>query len=375
MRIGIDSHLAEKAGTGNCTYTRNLILHLSRLDRVNHYVLFVTDRNHPFYNEVKDFSNVEIVPICGSPSWFRVFFSLCAASHRLNLDVLHVQYFAPLGHRGRLVNTIHDISWFRFPQFFSRFERFLFKFLMTSSARRSDRIFTVSGLSKEDLVSLIHLPENKIKVIYNGISKRFISDTREPEETRKICSRYGLTGNFLLYVGRIDPRKNLSCLVQAYAFLRSKHSVSHQLAIAGTVHVQPEDLQQVVKNCEFREDIRFCGYVADEDLPALYSGADVFVYTSEYEGFGLPPLEAMASGTPVVASDISIFHEILDDAAVLVNPLDIEAIAEGIYRILSDSTLRKNLVETGKVRAGKFNWDSTAQQTLQNYEEVIKDPS
>jgi glycosyltransferase involved in cell wall biosynthesis len=164
-------------------------------------------------------------------------------------------------------------------------------------------------------------------------------------------------------------------LIHAYSYVRKKYLIDHQLAIAGKVYLEREELQRTLSSCEYRDDIRLCGYVPEEDLPALYRAADVFVYTSEYEGFGLPPLEAMASGTPVVASDISIFHEILSDAAVLVNPFDIAAIGDGIHKVITDEKYREALIERGRSRAKDFTWETTAQLTLQAYEEAMKQPS
>ncbi len=372
MRIGIDAHAAERDGTGNCTYIQNLVLHLTKIDTKNQYVLFVTDATHPFYKNLANRKNIEIIQILRSPAWLRVFVSLCRATKREKIDVLHVQYFAPVGHRGVLVNTIHDLTPFRFPEYFSRFERLLFRMLLPISARRARSILTASCVSRDDLIRLMQLPKDKIRVAHYGVDQNVFSNHKD---LSKVSDRYPLNDKFFLYVGRIDPRKNLNRLIQAYSHLRDKGAVKHKLLIAGKVYLEPEELKQTLKQCKYQQDIHFCGYVPEEDLPALYHAADVFIYPSEYEGFGLPPLEAMASGTPVVASDIPIFREILEDAALLVNPLDVYSIASGIEKILTDQELRKKLIEKGKNQVEKFNWDKTAMITLQSYEEAMKRPS
>ncbi|MCI0413127.1 glycosyltransferase family 4 protein [bacterium] len=374
MRIGIDAHSAERDGTGNCTYIQNLILHLTKLDTNNQYVLFVTDRNHSFYKNLEDRKNVEMVPIRHSPAWLRVFFSLCLATKRKKIDVLHVQYFAPFRHRGVLINTIHDITPFRFPEYFSRFERLLFRILLPSSARRARLILTSSVVSKDDLIRLMQLPKDKIRVGYLGVDQNVFSNHQKADDNGA-RNRYPLNDKFLLYVGRIDPRKNLTRLIQAYTHLRSNSAIEHKLLIAGKIYFKPERLHEVLEECKYRHDIHFCGYVPEEDLPVLYRAADLFIYTSEYEGFGLPPLEAMASGTPVVASDIPIFREILADAALLVNPVDVHSIVAGIERVLTDFELRKKLTEKAKSHVQKFNWNNTALITLRSYEEAINRPS
>ena len=234
-------------------------------------------------------------------------------------------------------------------------------------------ILTASDVSKRDLVSLLHQPEQKIVVTYCGVSQQFSVDHSDVKHRSSISNKYGLKEKFLLYVGRIDPRKNLTRLIQAYSFLRKENAFKHQLAIVGKIYLEPSSLQQSVHESDYGDDILFCGYVPDEDLAVLYSMAEVFVYTSEYEGFGLPPLEAMAAGTPVVASDISIFREILGDAAVLVNPMDIRSIETGISQVLSDGELRKKLIEKGKERVKEFQWDHTALLTLQMFEKAAKE--
>jgi glycosyltransferase involved in cell wall biosynthesis len=372
MRIGIDAHAAELDGTGNCTYIRNLIVHLFSIDSQNEYVLFVTNREHPFYRSIANRPMLKFVPVRKSPAWFRVFFALRSATLREKLDVFHVQYFAPWRHGGALVNTIHDLASYRFPQYFSRFEQLMFKMLLPGAANQSRLILTDSKISKDDLIHFLNTSEDKVRVIYCGVSDRFFNHRSSEEEKKKIRSQYELNDRFFLYVGRIDPRKNLLRIIEAYTRLRQQKLTTCQLVIAGKIYLEPPGLKELLARCEFQNDIRFCGYVSEEDLPALYSTADAFLYPSEHEGFGLPPLESMASETPVLASDIPIFREILGDAAILVDPLDVQAIADGMHRITTDASQRVKLIERGKSRAEQFNWASTAQQTLKCYQEAGK---
>jgi glycosyltransferase involved in cell wall biosynthesis len=371
MRVGIDAHSAESDGTGNCTYIRNLILELTKLDETNEYVLFVANRNHPFYETIESRPNVEIVSLGPYPAWLRVFYLLPVAAYREKVDLLHVQYFAPYGST-RLVNTIHDGAWLRFPEYFSRFERLIFQLLVPLSAKRAKVILTSSATARNDLIELMHLPPEKVKVTYNAVSPIFSSTGFEKHRILDVCEGFGLNRGFVLYVGRIDPRKNLVRLIEAYSFFRSRYSLDQQLAIVGKVHLEPDSLQKALEKCEYRDDIRFCGYVSEKDLSALYRAADVFTYVSEYEGFGLPPLEAMASGTPVVASDIPIFREILGDAALLVNPFDVAAIGEAIYKLIADQTCREKFIEKGKNRVKDFSWQKTARVTLHAYQDAMK---
>ena len=372
MRIGIDAHAAEQDGTGNCTYYRNLILEIARIDSSNEYFIFATNKNHPFYRNLEKYQNFQIVPITGAPAWFRVFVSLALATYRKRIDLLHIQYFAPLIYRGRLVNTIHDLAAFHFPEFFSRFERMLFKRFLPPSSRKARRILTASEVSKLDLITMLNIPEEKIKVSFCGVSEAFSTPSSD-KDLQEVRNRYSLHGKFLLYVGRIDPRKNLVRLIQAYSLLRSRGNMDHKLVIAGKVYLQPRYLQKTLRQSPYAHDISCCGYVPYGYLPALYRSADVFVYTSEYEGFGLPPLEAMAAGVPVVASDISIFQEILSNAAVLVNPRDVESIADGIDRILRDVDFRNILITRGEERIKHYSWKNTARITIQAYEEALQD--
>ena len=370
MRIGIDSHAAEQDGTGNCTYYRNLIREIANLDQQNEYFIFATNKHHPFYRNLANHPNFKIIQIPGYPAWFRVYVALAYSTYRFKLDVLHVQYFAPIFFKGHLVNTIHDLAAYHFPEFFSGFERMLFRWILPSSSRKAKIILTASEVSKRDLINMLNTPAEKVMVSFCGVNQAFAQEPTE-ESYQRVRNRYSLEGKFLLYVGRIDPRKNLVRLIQAYSELRSKYGYEHKLLIAGKVYLEPEALQKTVKQSAYSKDIFFCGYVSDEDLPILYRLAEVFVYTSEYEGFGLPPLEAMAAGTPVVASNIGIFREILGDAAVLVNPRDVPDIQEAMNTILSNRELRQCLIQKGKERTGRFDWASTARITLQGYARAV----
>ncbi len=369
MRIGIDCHAAEEGSSGNCTYIRNLLCGLASHDSDNEYVLFVNRRDHPFYRELANKPNVTFCRIRRTPAFYRVFAALPWASHRQKVDILHVQYFAPLFHRGKLVVTIHDVTPFRHPEYFSAFERLLFRVLLPPSARRASLVLTGCRNSKRDMVELLRLNESRIQVTYYGINRHF-SGEADPAGDRRILNELGVHDPFILYVGRIDPRKNIPLLIEAFDLLRGQQELPHKLVIAGKVYLMPANMKTTLDRCRHAEDVLFLPTVSDGQLPALYRAASVFAFPSEYEGFGFPPLEAMASGVPVVASDISIFREILSDSALLVPAGEPAALANAIARILTEENLRSDLIRKGKEHVKKYDWQRTAMETLRWFQHV-----
>jgi glycosyltransferase involved in cell wall biosynthesis len=370
MRIGIDTHAAEQDGSGNCRYIRNLVQQLVRTDTQNSYVFFVTDANHSFYARLPETGNFQIHPISGKPAWFRVFFSLPFAAHRQEVDLLHVQYFAPVFYHCKLVVTIHDLIPFIHPEHFSFYERMLFRFLLPRSIRRASRILTVSETSKKDLVRLFNTPEEKIAVTYDGVDPIF-TDPAPGQSDHETLGRYGVDKAFFLCVGRIDSRKNLPQLIEAFDHLKTELRIPHQLVIIGKHYFEKDNLGLKIQSLASNQDILLTGYVPDKDLSAFYRSATALIVLSEYEGFGLPALEAMSCGTPVVASDIPVFHEILNETCLFVNQKKKEDVVEAIRKLLTNSGLSESLKQKGLERATMFRWEATAKSTVEAYFSVL----
>jgi glycosyltransferase involved in cell wall biosynthesis len=289
-------------------------------------------------------------------------------------QVLHsLGYVQPLLCPARSVVTIHDLSYILYPANFNRANRLYLRAFSRLSARRADRLIAVSENTKRDTVRLLGVPAAKVEVVHHGIEPVFHrhTDRREVEDFRR---RRGLPERMVLFLGTIEPRKNLDTLVRAFA--RLKHGgLPHKLVIVGAKGWQWESVFAAVEAAGLGQDVAFPGYVPYDEQPLWYNAAELFVYPSLYEGFGFPPLEAMACGTPVVSSLTSSLPEVVGDAGLLVAPRDEEALAEAMRRVLGDAGLRAELAERGLERARSFSWREAAQRTLAVYAKTIDEAS
>jgi glycosyltransferase involved in cell wall biosynthesis len=240
---------------------------------------------------------------------------------------------------------------------------------MWAAARRSDCILTVSEASKRDILHLFNVPPEKIVVVYNAIDSHF-SVTPSDEAVARVRERYQLDHQFILYVGNIKPHKNLVRLIEAFDRLRRGGFEDLKLLIIGDQISKLPALRRAVHRHKLHKQVRFLGYLSDDQLAILYRLASAFVFPSLYEGFGLPPLEAMASGTPVVTSNVSSLPEVVGDAAVLVNPYDVDAIVDGVRRVLTDPALAADMRRKGIERAREFSWERSVAKTWAVYQTI-----
>lgn len=368
MRIGIDLHAAEQDGSGNATYIRNLVRGLLALDRDNTYILYILDPNHVFCRELRMFPNACLRPLGVRTPILRVPWALARATRRDRLDILHVQFVAPPFHRGRLTAAIHDLGFLHLPRTFSRFFNFRSRILVRLTARRAARVVTGSEFCRRDIARAYSIPPERIAVVPYGVEERFF-EPGGPERGQAAAKKYGVGRPYLLSVGRLNPRKNLPALVRAFGRLKAETGIPHALVIAGK---EDYDTARTVRDilAAGSRDVVLAGYVDEADLPALYAGAEVFLYPSLFEGVGLPVLEAMAAGVPIVASNTSAIPETAGEAALLVDPMDEKALAEAAGRLLRDRTLKNDLVRRGLARARMFTWRETARRMLEIFKSV-----
>lgn len=257
--------------------------------------------------------------------------------------------------------TVHDLSFVSFPQGFKAHERWVYANVIRRCAHAADHLTTISRFSKKELVERWHLPPSKVTVTYLGTDARFcpeLPSSTAPEP-------------YLLAVGNLHPRKNLRRLIEAFVLLKQRHALPHKLRIVGQKAWLFDDVFESVRRHGMEDDVVFTGYLSDGEVVETYRRADVTIYPSLYEGFGFPPLEAMASGCPVVCSTAASIPEVAGDAAVMVDPTSVEAIAEGIHRLLSDQQLRRTLIDRGFAQAKKFTWEQCAAETVEAYGRVI----
>jgi glycosyltransferase involved in cell wall biosynthesis len=284
------------------------------------------------------------------------------------LDIFHAQYIVPPFLQARTVNTIFDIAYEHLPELFPAYQRAWSKPLIRWSATRADHIITISEFSKRSIVNTYRIPEDRITVTYPAAGDEFRPMDKAAAK-EEIAEKYGIRDNFILYLGRLQGRKNLPALIRAYARVR-KSGIEHKLVLAG----KPDSLFAPTIDCirelGLQTEVLLPGYVGGEDVPKFYNAADVFVYPSVYEGFGLPVLEAMACGVPVITSRGSALEEIAGNAALLVDPPDDVAIANALESVLQNSELRRQLSDAGLKRSNQFSFAEMAKQTVGVYERV-----
>ena len=367
MRVAIDARKLHDFGIG--TYTRNLLRHLARIDRDSEYVLLCHQPDLGIGAQLGPNFRTVLEP---SPNYsIREQIHVPWVLRRERPDVFHApHYVMPPAVRCRSLVTIHDCIHLMFPQYLPSRAAYVYaKAVMWSAARRSHRILTVSEASKRDIVRLLNVPAEKIVVVYNAIDERFRVAPSE-DAIARVRERYQLDHRFVLYVGNIKPHKNLVRLVEAFDELRKRGFDDLTLLIIGDEISKLPALRRAVHSHKLHKHVRFLGYLPDDTLAILYRLAAVFVFPSLYEGFGLPPLEAMACGTPVVTSNVSSLPEVTGDAAVLVDPYDAGSIADGMTKVLSDPALREKLRVKGIARAREFSWERSVSRTLEIYREV-----
>jgi glycosyltransferase involved in cell wall biosynthesis len=365
LRIAIDARKLHDYGIG--TYVRNLLRELARQDQTTEFVLLCRPEDCAAGAGLG--GNFRAVPIRAQPYSAAEQILVPLDLRREGVDLFHAPHYTlPPFTPCRSVVTIHDCIHLMFPQYLpNRLAWAYARASMWVATHRSDRVLTVSETSKRDILRFFQIPPEKIEVIYNAIDERFWTAPEE-EELVRVRDRYQLNDPFLLYAGNIKPHKNLERLIDAFHRLRRSDGFDNlKLVIIGHEGSRYALLRHAVHRHQLHKHVRFFGFVPDATLAVLYRLASVFVFPSLYEGFGLPPLEAMASGTPVVASNVSSLPEVAGNAALLVDPQDPDAIAGAIRIVLTDGTLREELRARGLARARTFSWEKSVARTREIY--------
>ena len=363
LRVGIDTHAAEQDGTGNCTWVRSLVKALLERDDDIKYFLYATDPEHPFYASLS--RRPVIRRLWPRNGMMRVPLALALMSVIDRLDLLHVQYVAPPLHRGRLLNTIHDLAFLRLPRAFSPVLRFRLSWQVPVHARRADAVMTGSRFSADDVTSCCRVDRSRVHVIPYGIDSS-IFNQEASTRAAPLLARLEVETPYLLCAGRLNRRKQLPVVLGAFERLRN-NGRELALVIVGPDDYGADSVRTQVRTMKHGSHVKLAGTVADDELPALMAAASVFVYPSEFEGFGFPPLEAMACGTPVVSSRAGSLEEVLGDAALYVQPDDPATVADAIARVIDDHAERQGLVNAGLQQAARYDWSRTAESTAALY--------
>lgn len=372
LHVAWDMTHAGRIQTGTGEYARSLISALERVQGVR-----VSNVAAPRFLDGRDRPDARMLRGAHQVIWTQ--FGLREELRRLRPDLLHAPAFvSTLAADCPLVVTILDLAYLHYPNHYSKTWLWYMKVLVPLVARRAAAIIVISEHTKRDVQQHLNLPSRKVHTVHLGVDNRRFRPLAA-SETAPVAARYRLDLPFILHVGTLAARKNIPTLLKAVSHLkRSGFWHGRRLVLAGGIspglagHVE---VKATVERLRLEQDVVFLGHVPDEDVPALYSLADLLVMPSLFEGFGLPPLEAMACGTPVVASNASSLPEVVGDAGLLVPPREARALADAIESVLSDSELRNHMVERGQARASAFTWERTAEETALVYRRVLGMPA
>lgn len=368
MKIGIDGRAAKwYRGTGIGNYTYQIINSLNSLDETSNYLLFMPDNCSTDIQFNRNFTVRNITENDSSSFWDEV--NIPNILHDNEVEIYHVPQNGiglPLDKPCKMIITLHDIIPYRMPETVGPNYLKIFLKQIPQIIPLCDGIITVSKFSKEDIMREFNFPGDKIFVTH--LAPEGIYKPRDKQKSKQLVKDlYGIDGDFILYIGGFSPRKNIMGLIESFSKILKSYKRNIKLVIAGKKGISYELYRQRTEQLSISENVIFPGFIAMEHLPYLYSASELFVYPSFYEGFGLPPVEAMACGIPVIASNTTSIPEIIGDNAVSVNPSDIDALSEAMLNVLQDETLKEKLITKGLVRASELTWKDTAMKTLNAY--------
>ncbi len=368
MNIAMDIRTINKPKSGVGYYVSNLLEEIIRADNLNQYCLISNDGKLELklsnFNYYKTWISNEnhIVGDLWENLLLPVFL------RQKNIDVFHGPAFMipMLTGNFRTVATIYDIVAYIHPETVPRKYALYMKVLIKMAAKRADKVITTSLSTKNDLVKRLNVPEKNIQVIYGAATKMFAPLDSEEQRT-EIKRKFGIRDKYMFFVGNLEPRKNLVRLMEAFHHASQKLGEDYQLVICGKNGWLYKDIFKTYERLKGNQDIILTNYVGTQDLLSLYQAANMFVFPTLYEGFGLPPLEAMACGVPVITSNLSSLPEVVGEAAITINPFDVGEISDAMVRLASSETLRKSLIEDGLRQAKRFTWEKAAQETIEVY--------
>ena len=380
MHIAIDAQaLSYKIKAGITAYTKSLLTSLASVDSENRYTIYLKSSPYEDLSVRKDNFRIKEVNVPQRRIFGADVFFLYRLHILLPLELIRDRpdiFFSPVGCLPlycpcKTVATIHDVTPLVSKDFFTTQARISYKLHTSHTIKRADRIITISECTKKDIISFFHADPDKISVVYAAHDPKQYYPRVDLAQRMEIMQRYHINTNYILYVGTLEPRKNIARLIEAFSLVK-KWGLGHKLVIAGQKGWLYEMIVGSVQRFGLQNEVIFTGYVNEADVPVLMSNADVFVFPSLYEGFGLPPLEAMACGTPVITSNVASLPEVVGDAAILVNPRDVFEMATAMHRVLSDAAIQLQMRQKGLERAKLFSGEKEAQQILEVFENLVR---
>lgn len=370
MKIGIDARKIRDFGIG--TYIEQLLSYLPCYDNENEYYVFHYPEDASIIPQAK---NIGLVADSSPKYSVKELLGLPIKMAVQRLDLFHAPHYTlPPIRPCKGVVTIHDVIHLRFPEYLPHPAAYYYaKSMMWAAARSARKVLTVSECSKQDIMKYLGVPEQKIEVIYNGIAQRSgpIEQVRTPDARETLRLRFGISRPYLLYLGNFMPHKNLSGLIKAYSLLKQRHQIDACLVLAGKNDRLRAELEDLIEKEQLTGDVILTGFVEPEQVPMLYANAELFVYPSLYEGFGLQALEAMNYDIPAAVSNVSALPEISGDAAIGFDPNSPEDMAAALLKILRGQDLRNSLVEKGRKRVQAFSWKTTVERTVGVYRDIL----
>jgi glycosyltransferase involved in cell wall biosynthesis len=385
LKVTVDVTPIHDKPSGVGLYVFNLIEALSRLKNSESFELGLVyqprlknwlKRNLDFPDNLKHYQNLYKISLPVRATNFFIdylpkLFPSYIESILGNIDIFHGTNYTVYPYKNiKKIITIYDLSFINCPEYVDSVAQQYAKTL-TKCLEWTDAVITISENSKQDIINYLNFPAEKIFVtpLASRYNSQFVSNLDLDQETQN-CN-FDFSKPYLLFVSTIEPRKNIESIIQAFNWLKQNHKIEHQLVLIGKKGWKYAPIFEAIQSSPWQNEIHHLNYLSDELVALFYSKADVFVYPSYYEGFGLPVLEAMTLGTPVVASNTSSIPEVAGDAAILIDPNDFMQIAKAILKVISDRKLRQDLINKGKTRASLFSWENTAKKTLEAYRSIV----
>ncbi len=375
MRIGIDARFyggEQSKGLGR--YTQKLIQYLAQIDQANEYFIFLQEEQYQSWSLPQTNFHPVKAPSRGYPVQEQLLMPW--KIRKTKVDLMHFPHFnVPIFYRGKFLVTIHDLVISHFPTqrattlapWLYRIKQLAYKIVIRQAAKKAIKIITVSQYSKKDIINYFKLPAEKVLVTYEAADPL---ETKIKSDPKEVLKKYNLQRPYILYVGNAYPHKNLEILLKTVRLFKGEQEIPWQLVLVGKEDYFYNRLKQQAWARDVDDAVIFPGFVPDQDLPVLYSQALAYIFPSKYEGFGLPPLEAMLYGVPVLAAKTTCLPEILGSAALYFEPDDVYGIIKQIKRLGQDSGLRTELIKLGRAQVQKYNWQKMAEQTLEIYQKI-----
>jgi glycosyltransferase involved in cell wall biosynthesis len=377
MRIAIDIRRMYEFGLA--TYIRNVVRTLGRIDPVNEYFLVGAASRFDQLGALPE--NFHLLPLQNPETSFANYLEMHRVVNAQEVDVVHVPhtFWRPVITKAPFVITVHDLLDYMYRARTSNgLRRSIHSYMTRQVMRHAARIFAVSNFTKRDVARYFNVKPEKIEVVYNALDETFMRGHSTAAEQAMVRGRYQVDAPFLLYTGRISPHKNVARIIEAFSALKGELAKDGtypdlKLIIIGDEVSKNPDIRRAVIRSGMQHEVRFLGYVPIDVLRIFFDMAKVFVFPSLYEGFGLPPLEAMAHGTPVVASNTSSLPEVVGNAAVMVNPENVFEISRALQRVLTDQALRERMKAAGLEQAQRFSWETSVRRMIEVYAEVVSE--